>query len=321
MDALSEILKSMKMGHVRAGTLSFTAPWAVAVEGLDMPTAYGVSAGGPCWLRVPDREAIQLARGDVVLVKGPHQLLSSPESHPVLDMRDIFSACGVAYFKPNQEPISPLHIKWGAGGAETRMLGLAFEPVGGERNPLVASLPRCIVLRSGRFTWIDSAIEFLTLDGVESPGYAATARLLAELIFVSIVRAHLLNESKGSRGWLCGLTDPGIAKALLGMHESPGTDWTVGSLASMAALSRTAFAARFADLVGVTPIHYLTQWRMHLAAERILRSRTNLTQLAFELGYASDAAFRDAFKRRYGIAPSRFGLDKDPRDGEQATRD
>lgn len=320
MDALSEILKSMKMRHARAGTLCFTAPWGVAVEAFDMPTAYGVAAGGPCWLRVPDREAIQLAQGDVVLVKGQHHLLSSPEC-PTVSIGDIWLACNLPPLEPHQEPSAPLHIDWGAGGAETRMLGMAFGLVAGERNPLVVSLPSCIVLRSGRFPWIDSAIEFLASADAGSAGYSATARLLAELIFVTIVRSHLLSESKGSRGWLRGLTDPSIARALQAMHESPGDEWTVSSLARIAGLSRTAFAMRFADMVGITPIHYLTQWRMNLAAERILSSRTNLTQLAFELGYASDSAFRDAFKRHYGIAPSRFGFDNTPQDSEQFTDD
>jgi len=143
------------------------------------------------------------------------------------------------------------------------------------------------------------------------------ARLLADLIFVSIVRSHLLGESKGSKGWLRGLGDPGVARSLLAMHQDPSAEWTVGSLAQLAGMSRTAFAMRFASLVEETPIDYLTRWRMHLAADRILRSRPNLTRLAFELGYASDAAFRDAFKRRYGIAPSRFAADAQRRESER----
>lgn len=312
MDALSEILKSMKMRHTAAGMLRLSAPWGLNVRGFDSPIAYGVANGPPCWLRMRNGEAVQLAEGDMALVLGEHQLLHSLEARPS-DMGEAWAANGLPPFEPAREPAAPLDFRWGGGGAETRLLGLAFGLASGRRNPLVASLPACIVLRRERdeFPWMQPAIVSLSSERSGAPGYAATVRLLAELVFVSIVRAHLQNESKGSRGWLRGLTDVRIARALQAIHREPGAGWTVGTLASEAGLSRTAFATRFVELVETTPIDYLTQWRMHLAAERIAQSRSNLTQLAFELGYASDAAFREAFKRRYGVAPSRYAADTD----------
>ena len=172
-----------------------------------------------------------------------------------------------------------------------------------------SSAKRPPALRRGAghgFPALAPTIEFLTSESVETPGYGAIARLLAELVLVGFARSHLLNDSKGIKGWLRGLTDARIARALQAMHNDPTSAWTVESLAREAGLSRTAFATRFAQLVETTPIEYLTRWRMHLAAERIRESPANLTRLAFELGYASDAAFRDAFKRYYGVAPSRF---------------
>lgn len=307
MDALSEILKSIKMLHCRAGTLRLSAPWGLAVPQPGIPAAYGVVEGPPCWVRVDDRAPLLLHTGDVMLVTGPHRLQSSPEA-PTTELKDVGAHYGMPRFEPEVEPDRPLHLAWGGGGAQTRMLALAFGLTGGLDNPLLLSLPTHVVLRadSGRFPWMASAVAFLTSDPTDTAGYAATARLLAELIFVSIVRSHLQNEPHSARGWLKGLTDPSIGKALQAMHQQPGHDWTVGSLAQLAGRSRTGFAVRFAELVGVTPIDYLNQWRMHLAAERILRSRANITQLAFELGYASDTAFRSAFKRRYGVAPSQF---------------
>lgn len=120
------------------------------------------------------------------------------------------------------------------------------------------------------------------------------------------MRAHPLGQPVRSRGWLRGLTDARIGRALQAIHQSPGDPWTVASLAARVGMSRTAFAGLFAELVETTPIGYLTRWRMHLAAQRIADAEMNLTQLAFELGYSSDAAFRDAFKRQYGVAPSRY---------------
>jgi AraC-like DNA-binding protein len=307
MDALSEILKSIKVRHTAAGTLRLTAPWGFIVKDFEAPMAYGVAEGYSCWLRVPDREAIQLKAGDLVLVNGEHQLLCSPDA-AVEDWAQAWRAQGFPSFDPSHEPEAPLHFKWGGGGEETTLLGLAFGLACGRQNPLLESLPPYIVLRNGTggFPSMPGSIEFLTSRDANSPGYGAMARLLADLIFVSIVRSHLLGELKGTRGWLRGLGDPRIARALQAIHQDASAEWSVGSLAQVAGMSRTAFAVRFAALVEETPIDYLTRWRMHLAADRLLRSRPNLTQLAFDLGYTSDAAFRDAFKRCYGVAPSRF---------------
>jgi AraC-like DNA-binding protein len=307
MDALSEILKSMTMRHAAVGTLSLSDPWGLSVPDFGAPVAYGVVSGQPCWLRVPCCEAICLGVGDMVLIRGAHQLLSSATA-PAEDFGLAWSARGFTAFAPGLEPAGPLHFEWGGGGAPTRLLGLAFGLSGGPDSPLLSALPPSIVLRRGDgFPWIGPAIEFLTSRDSESAGYAATARLLAELTFVSMVRSHLLSQSGHISGWLRGLTDARIGRALQAVHQSPGEDWTVASLARLAGMSRTGFARLFAELVETTPIDYLTRWRMHLAAQRLSAAgETNLTQLAFELGYSSDAAFRDAFKRQHGVAPSRF---------------
>ena len=307
MDALSEILKSLRMRHASTGTLSLSQPWGLSVGDFGAPAAYALVSGAPCWIRVPDRDPICLNVGDLVLVHGAHRLLSAPDG-PVEDFGRAWAANGLPDFEPGQEPAAPLSFSWGGGGAKALLLGLAFGLSGGVRSPLMTALPSAIVLRrEAGFPWIRPAIDFLTSRDADSAGYAATARLLAELTFVSIVRSYLLVESRPARGWLGGLTDARIGRALQAMHQSPGDDWTVASLAGLVGMSRTAFAKLFAELVESTPIEYLTQWRMHLAAQRITASDANLTQLAFELGYRSDAAFRDAFKRHHGVAPSRFG--------------
>jgi AraC-like DNA-binding protein len=306
MDALSEILKSLTMRHAAVGTLTLTQPWGLKIPSFGSPAAYGVASGVPCWIQVPAQEAICLKVGDMALIRGEHTLLSSLDA-PVEDFGEAWASRGFPPFEPDQEPAGPLHFEWGGGGASLRLLGLAFGLSGGPLSPLLAALPPSIVLRrGGGFPWIGPAIEFLTSHESQSAGYAATARLLAELTFVSIVRAHLLGPSGSHRGWLRGLTDDRIGRALQVMHQSPGNPWTVASLAQFVGMSRTAFALLFAELVEVTPIDYLTRWRMHLAAQRIASAETNLTQLAFELGYSSDAAFRDAFKRHYGVVPSRY---------------
>jgi AraC-like DNA-binding protein len=319
MDALSEILKSIKPRHARAGIMRLTAPWGLATPtGGDSvgPTtvAYGNAVGDPCWVTLPERgEVIRLDPGDVILVACGHTLQSAPDV-PTVDLVELLWQAGRSadpHFNLHDEPTKPQHVQWGGGGRETRLLGLTFGQDQNFRhsNPLLRSLPPYFLLRNrgGRqFPWIHAAIEFLAAEPADSPGFMATMLPLSELVLVSIVRAHLVDDPDVARGWLRGLTDAGIARALQAMHEQPGVPWTVHTLAKLAGRSRTSFATRFTELVEIPPIDYLNQWRMHLAAEQLLASRVNLARLGSELGYASDTASRNAFKRRYGVVPSRY---------------
>lgn len=310
MDALSEILKSIKAHYSRAGIIRLSEPWGLFAD-IQATVAYAAAAGGPCWVRLRERaEAIRFDVGDIVLINGPHTLLSSPGVAEV-DLIDILRERELTTdprLSPAIEPDSPRHFDWGGGGRETRMLGLVFSVPGRPGNSLLQALPRLLVLPggSGGVPWVAAAIEFLTSEHSHSPGYTAIERSLSELVLTSIVRSHLLSGADVETGWLRGLSDPGVGRALQAIHARPEQAWTVHTLAVAAGRSRTSFATRFSELVGVTPIKYLMQWRMHLAADQILSSRTNLSKLAVDLGYASDAAFRNAFKRCHGIAPSRF---------------
>lgn len=309
MDALSEILKSIKAHRAHAGIMRLTEPWGLATQFGSM-VMYGHAEGKPCWIGLLGRgEAVRLEQGDIILVNGPHSLQSSPDQ-PMDDLVDILLRRGLSSnptFTLDEEPESPQHLAWGGGGAETRILGVVFAREG-VVNPLLNALPPYIVLRAAhkQFPWMTGTVEFLSSAQADSPGYTATMRLLTELALVSIVRSYLLHDTQVTRGWLRGLTDPGIGRALQAMHQRPGHHWTVRELAQLAGHSRTTFANRFAELVEATPIGYLTQWRMHLAAEKLRTSKPNLARLALDLGYASDTAFRNAFRRHHGMVPSQF---------------
>jgi AraC-like DNA-binding protein len=321
MDALSQILKSIKPQRARAGILRLTEPWGLSTPGVNHsvgPTtvAYGNAFGDPCWVTLPAcGEVLRLDQGDVILLACEHKLQSALDV-PTFDIVELIWSAGRQAdprFNLLDEPNKPQHVQWGGDGRETRLLGLTFGQDRDflHRHPLLRSLPPYILLRHGssrrQFPWMQAAIEFLASEPGDTPGFTATMLPLSELVLVSIVRSYLLNEPQVARGWLRGLTDPGIARALQAMHDKPGAPWSVRSLAEIAGQSRTTFATRFVELVETPPIDYLNQWRMHLAAEQLLASRANLARLASDLGYASDTAFRNAFKRRYGVVPSRFG--------------
>jgi AraC-like DNA-binding protein len=127
---------------------------------------------------------------------------------------------------------------------------------------------------------------------------------LSELMFIEVVRRHLENLPAEQAGWLAGLRDPFIGKALSLMHGKPAHDWTIEELATQAGQSRSLFAKRFTDFVGMPPIQYLAKWRMQIASERLGSGTANLATIAAEIGYESEAAFSRAFKKLMGVPPS-----------------
>ena len=139
---------------------------------------------------------------------------------------------------------------------------------------------------------------------------------LSELLFMEIVRWQLTYVAAGRRGWLAGLNDAQVGRALTALHAEPARPWTVEELAERAAISRSAFAKRFVELVGEAPMQYLAEWRMHLA-KRLLRESTHgLAEIASRVGYESEASFNRAFSRLVGTPPGTWrqtkGLDGAP---------
>jgi AraC-like DNA-binding protein len=130
-------------------------------------------------------------------------------------------------------------------------------------------------------------------------------RRLTELLFIQVIRLWIDQQAEASVGWVGGLRDQPISAALGLIHQSPERKWTVKDLAKAAALSRSAFSARFAELVGEPPMTYLTRWRM-LRATRLLKNEVRMEDIAELLGYESEAAFRKAFKREVGIPPAQY---------------
>ncbi|GLV60337.1 hypothetical protein KDH_71570 [Dictyobacter sp. S3.2.2.5] len=130
-------------------------------------------------------------------------------------------------------------------------------------------------------------------------------RLKTELLFIQVIRIWIDQQEPASSGWLAALGNPPIAAALGLLHQYPARAWTVEDLASEVALSRSAFSARFTQLVGEPPMRYLTRWRMHTAT-RMLKSGITMETIASQLGYASEVAFRKAFRREIGVPPARY---------------
>jgi AraC-like DNA-binding protein len=198
-------------------------------------------------------------------------------------------------------------IRYGGGGAPVRIVCgfLGCEDV---HNPLIASLPRLLTVNVQEATsreLIETAMNFAV--GESSDGRAAASSVLSrlsELLLIEAVRRYADGIGGQQAGWLRGLQDPSVGRALALIHQNTAAPWTAASLAKEVALSRSAFMDRFTSLVGVPPIRYLTSWRMETAKIQLLETKKSVAQVAYTVGYESEEAFSRAFKREVGVSPA-----------------
>jgi len=140
----------------------------------------------------------------------------------------------------------------------------------------------------------------------QAPGSEVVATRLAEVLFIQALRAHIASGSERNKGWLRAIFDPQIGNALSAIHERLSTPWMVESLAGAAGMSRSAFAVRFKELLGQSPLEYVTEWRMQKAMQLLQQRDKKLIDVARSVGYESDAAFSKAFKRVVGANPGKY---------------
>jgi AraC-like DNA-binding protein len=201
----------------------------------------------------------------------------------------------------------PFAVAEGGGGPE--QLGLVCGFLGCDVhpfNPLLAALPRLLHVRRAFVAGdpLGRLIDFAIAESQERRAGGECVRLrLSELMFVEVVRRYLAGLSAEQTGWLAGLRDRTVGRALALLHERPGDAWTLEKLAKDVGLSRSALAERFTHFVGDPPMQYLTRWRMQVALTALLHDGATAGELAYRLGYRSEAAFARAFKRVVGVPP------------------
>jgi len=269
---------------------------------------YHVVTAGSCWISlVGDNasEPVRLDEGDIVVVPhgDPHVVSSAPgmRAEPNLEV----------YGKPGEHVAVPFQLQTGGDGpSETRLICGFFSCDVRPFNPLLESLPR--FMRFGRdslasHSLLDEFIRFATAEmGNKRAGSQSVLNRLSELMFVEIIRLYMDQLEGSNTGWLAGLRDPLVGRALTLLHARPSHAWTLEQLASEAAASRSVLADRFNDLVGYPPIQYLTRWRMQIAARRLMDPGARVAAVAHEVGYESEAAFSRAFKKFVGQSPGQW---------------
>ncbi len=313
MDVLTDVLDSVRMRSNVFGRMELTAPWGIRFDFGERahPSFYVVSRGS-CWLELDGiADPIPLAAGDFVLLpKGrPSVLRDRPES-PAIPLEELLADCAARRVEPGGMSGSSLALRHGGGGAPTSLVSGCFSFEEGGTTPLIDALPPLIHVKGDEGSpvrWLESTLQFLAAEAASPvPGAETIRNRLADILFVQAIRAHLASTGAGSAGWLKALGDEQIGAALRSIHERPAHPWTVDSLAEGVAMSRSAFADRFRQLVGVPPHGYVTRWRMHRASGLLRRGDTTIAAIARAVGYETESSFGKVFKRYTGIAPGEF---------------
>ena len=299
MDVLSDLLDSAGLrGQVYCRTLA-SAPW-----GLEMPplpqVGLHVVTEGVCWVRLAGEDELhRLLPGDAVILPhgSGHSLSDAPES-PLLSFDE---------WKESKDERHRLIRRSGGGGEATSLICGGYRFVSGSAHPLVQLLPSRITARSVDGSGLDLALRSLRRE-FERPdvGSPTIMSRLLDVVFVEILRQWLDTQGDGESGWLGALRDAAVSDALARLHQEPARRWTVADLAREVGLSRSVLARRFREKVGQTPLAYLAQVRLELAARQLLTSEASLIEIARRVGYDSEFAFNRAFKRQYGRPPGRF---------------
>ena len=302
MDALSEVVRLARLsGSVLLDAHAHGA-WCVAVpSGTSSARMFAhVLVEGECRLKAGSDDAVVLKCGDFALV-------SRGEAHLIGSDFDAHASSLASLQRPPMAGELEA-VTLGSGGPRTRWIALAFTCDRHLAEPLLTSLP--IVLRvdlrgADALRWLSESLGFsLSVSDAPHAGAGATAARLSELVLVEALRRHVQGLPRGGTGWLAGLNDRYVGRALALVHGRPSEDWSVEKLARQVGLSRSALTERFTDVMGEPVFAFLTRWRLQLAAEELLTTPHTIGTIANAAGYESAGAFSFAFKRAFGKPPS-----------------
>lgn len=312
MDALTEVLRAMRLSGAVFLKAELTRPWCIRsqVEADDCRTFMPPPLQTIAYHYILEGEALLQVEGEPPLTAAAGRLLMLPRNDPHV----LGSGAGLAPVNAHElvEPADEdglARIRHGGGGAVTRIL-CGFLGTDCGADPLLASLPPVVDLDlTGHPTgaWIEGTVRYAARElAGGGPGTGSSLARLAELLFAEAVRRYLAAAPAAGSGWLDGLRDPHVGRALALLHRQPAHPWTLDALAREVGLSRSALTERFGRYVGQSPIRYLHRHRLEQAAARLSRGHQPIAQIAYETGYESEAAFSRAFKRELGRSPAAF---------------
>ena len=303
-DPLSDVLRAVRLDGAFFYAVEASSPWSVeavaardltprVLPGAEHLISYHILTSGQCYGGLLGQESVTMGPGDVIVF--PHGDAHVMSSAPGLRI-DSQTSAAARY---------PDTVTLGRGPVTATLvcgfLGCDRRPF----NPLLSTLPHQLHVPGLSSGWLQTFTRQVVEESrARRVGADSVLTRLAELMFVEVLRRHVESLPSGQRGWLAGLRDEVVGRGLGLLHGAPAHPWTIDELAGGVAMSRSAFADRFTALVGQPPMHYLAQWRMQLAAERLATGNAKVAAIADEVGYDSEASFSRAFKRLMGVAPA-----------------
>lgn len=306
-DPLADALRALRMDGLFYCPSELTSPWGVDLPVMDGCLWFHVITTGSCVVRSSDGAEHRASRGDVIVF--PHG-----GHHAAYDTQ---AAATPTVFDLPHEYFSEQYaiMRHGGGGDLTTLICGVVRFDHPAARSLLELLPDMIhvdtTLDEERWHWFPGLLSLMASETrTPKPGGEAVVTRLCDILVIQTIRSWIDTNPDAQRGWIGALRDPVIGRAIALIHRDPARDWTVDGLAHEVAMSRSGFSARFTELVGVSPKHYVTTWRMQVAQDMLADRERSILHIAQELGYSSEAAFSRAFKRVVGVPPSSMRRDQ-----------
>lgn len=299
MDPLSDVIALLRPNAAVSKPITGRGRWGVRYAAHDAP-GFTIILKGECWISLDGDEPIRFQKGDFILL--PSTPAFTLSSHPSV-------RC-----KPREPTNAPVRHGEQEGEPDFESLGGSFTIEQVNSPLLLALLPSHILVPAteGRAKRLRSVIG-LIMDECErdEPGKEMILQRMLEILLVEALRWHGIADDEDRAGLLNGMRDPSLARVLSAIHSDVRAHWTVAGLAKVAGCSRSAFAARFGEVLGCGPIEYLARWRMALAKDALMTGVKTLDRIADEIGYESASSFSTAFRKRLGVPPGQFARAND----------
>lgn len=307
-DLLSDILMRLSMKGTLYFRASFRPPWGVRVPSYSNVARFHFVHRGECMIRHESGgDPLRLAQGDLVIIPGGagHSLYCQPETElDALPLETVLERAGYdgegVLFYPGDDKLED---------RETQLICGHFSIAEGQEHPIFDRLPPFVHIpdygaQAGQ--WMEATLRMIGAEtGAQAMGANLIALKLSETIFAQAIRAFLSSPEAEGVG-LSGFADPQLARALRMIHADPSHGWTLDMLAREAGMSRTGFAVRFSDKVGMPPLQYVTYWRMQLACQALRETGRSVAEVAAEVGYSSESGFSRVFKKEKGLPPAKY---------------
>jgi AraC-like DNA-binding protein len=305
MDPLSDALDVFELTLTSSTRFEAAGRWALSFDRHDQ-IKIGAVLAGSCWIDAAGTGAVELSAGECwLLAGGPRFTVSSAPDVPAVPQQQALPSpwSSTVYYAPEADA-------HGERAGRCVMVTGSLALHGDATAMLLASLPPLtrISAHDEGAAAIGPILELLNGESaINQPGGTAMRRHLAHVLFLHTLRiVYRTGRSVPGGGWLAALADPLVGLALQAVHGDPARKWTVADLARQSRMSRSVFAERFHDQVGVTPAEYVSRWRVHVAAHRLRTSDRRVAQIAADLGYSSPSALSSAFARFHGCSPAQY---------------